>query len=220
MRLIRGIEAYGKYVEAGDIVEATWDETKDSSDAKIASLIKSNSYKSIMLINATAQVALTHHLDDEMSKNASVNVNRHVAEQVRPKTALQQAKVAPVLLLAYLEAGRLLGTDLPMARAVAVDKVLSETGVDYRPLLAGNTAKEVPLTPTDLWKEIGVSGQKMNQLLEGSGLQTKEGDKWVPTEKGARFSSMEPYKSRHSDHTDYRPMWFKSVLGLLEAGAA
>jgi len=43
MRLIRGIEAYGKYVEAWDIVEATWDETKDSSDAKIASLIKSNS---------------------------------------------------------------------------------------------------------------------------------------------------------------------------------
>jgi len=80
MRLIRGIEAYGKYVEAGDIVEATWDETKDSSDAEIASLIKSNSYKSIMLINATAQVALTHHLDDEMSKNASVNVKGHTSQ--------------------------------------------------------------------------------------------------------------------------------------------
>jgi len=29
-----------------------------------------------MLINATAQVALTHHLDDEVSKSVSVQVNQ------------------------------------------------------------------------------------------------------------------------------------------------
>jgi hypothetical protein len=32
-----------------------------------------------MLINATAQVALTHHLDDEVSKSASVAVNGQAA---------------------------------------------------------------------------------------------------------------------------------------------
>lgn len=37
-----------------------------------------------------------------------------------------------------------------MARAVAVDAVRSKTGIDYSKLLAGNTAKEVPMTPTTL----------------------------------------------------------------------
>lgn len=68
------IEAYPTYVERKDIIELTWDDVKENgknTDAKFASVFKSMNYNPIMLINATAQIALTHHLDDELSKEVS-----------------------------------------------------------------------------------------------------------------------------------------------------
>lgn len=72
-RLVRSLETYDDYIERGDIVELVYD--KEISDSDLESLHKSTSYQPIMLISATVQVALTHHLDDEVSKRASVNVN-------------------------------------------------------------------------------------------------------------------------------------------------
>jgi hypothetical protein len=118
-RLIRSIETYQNYVDAGDIVELT--KEKASPDSGLASdtetqnlrlAFKATYGKPIMLINATAQVALTHHLDDEVSKNASVNANRQTVTGQRALTALQQAKTAPALLSAFIEAGKALGTEV------------------------------------------------------------------------------------------------------------
>lgn len=67
MRLTRSIETYPNYAESGDIVELSWQEIKDSTDpglGLVKELFQATKYKPIMLINATAQVALTHHLDD------------------------------------------------------------------------------------------------------------------------------------------------------------
>ncbi|MCJ8337558.1 MAG: hypothetical protein MJK10_03720 [Pseudomonadales bacterium] len=85
MRLIRSIEAYSNYIDAGDIVELTREEAGAAAapalktDPKLGSVFKATFGKPIMLINATAQIALTHHLDDEISKQTSVNVNRRTA---------------------------------------------------------------------------------------------------------------------------------------------
>ncbi len=73
-RLVRSLETYGDYVERGDIVELVYGEEISGTD--LVPLMKSNSYQPIMLISATAQIALTHHLDDAISKRASVNPKR------------------------------------------------------------------------------------------------------------------------------------------------
>ncbi|MCK7581043.1 MAG: hypothetical protein MZV65_39100 [Chromatiales bacterium] len=72
-----------------------------------------------MLINATAQVALTHHLDDEVSKQASVAINRRAASPGK-STEPQLARAAAAWLESTLKAAKLLGTDEPMAKAFAV----------------------------------------------------------------------------------------------------
>ena len=76
-KLIRSLETYENYVATKDIVELARDDKGRGSN--LESLIISNSYNPIMLINATAQVALTHHLDDEISKSASISINTKAA---------------------------------------------------------------------------------------------------------------------------------------------
>jgi hypothetical protein len=97
-RLIRGIETYQKYVDRGDIVELDWNSFKNQPYPDLGSvklLFEATQYKPIMLINATAQVALTHHLDDEVSKNVSVHVEPAL-EPVMSNLATQNPLFQPV----------------------------------------------------------------------------------------------------------------------------
>ncbi len=84
-RLVRSIETYQDYADRGDIVELIYSKG-EITNANIASLHKSNSYNPIMLISATAQVALTHHLDDEISRRVSIKINTQAAT---PLTTIQ-----------------------------------------------------------------------------------------------------------------------------------
>lgn len=98
-RLVRSIEAYPIYVENGDIVEIPWSEYKsfknkgihpEDSLEKIGDLFIAASYNPLMLINKTGQIALTHHLDDELSKQMSVTANTMVAKQDMPTPTTAQ----------------------------------------------------------------------------------------------------------------------------------
>lgn len=102
LRLIRSIEAYSLYVESGDIVEVTKADAESAlasgkADPNLGSAFKATFGKPIMLINATAQVALMHHLDDEVSKQASVAINRHAVSPGK-STEPQLARAAAAWL--------------------------------------------------------------------------------------------------------------------------
>lgn len=123
---------------------------------------------------------------------------------------------ANVVLNSHLKAAKWLGTDAPMARAIAVDAVKKLTGVDFQPLLSGNVIDEKPMTPTELGKPLGLSGKSMNTQLETAGLQTRnEDNEWMPTDKGKPYCTVNPYKAPHSDHTGYRVLWYRTVLALI-----
>lgn len=220
IRLIRRMETYSIYLKEGDIVELEWKDVKESSDANLASVFKSNSYRPLMLISAAAQVALTHHLDDEVSKNASVAINRQAVEAAK-SPRLRDVRVAPELLEAGLKAAALLGTSEAMARPIAVKQVRELTGIDFEPLLIGNCVEEAPMTPKKLGEKIGGwSAQRVNKALAASGFQTKDSDgSWQATEAGKKHASYEPYASTFSDHSGYRWMWFSSVIDLIKAAA-
>lgn len=76
LRLFRSIEAYALYLEHGDIVEVRWKDVKplktDESHFRILwqALFQANGFNTLTLLNATMQVALSHHLDDEQGGDA------------------------------------------------------------------------------------------------------------------------------------------------------
>jgi len=104
-RLVRSIETYPIYVENGDILEIPWSEYKSfknkgihprDSLEKLYELFIATSYNPLMLINKTGQIALTHHLDDEMSKQMSVTANTMVARQDVPSLSQAEALLQAV----------------------------------------------------------------------------------------------------------------------------
>lgn len=120
----------------------------------------------------------------------------------------------------FVKAGEYLGTSREMARAVAVKTTRELTGVDFSPLLIGNTVQEKPVTPTELARLHGVTPRKINTLLETAGFQKREGKQWAATEKGRLHSTLDPYQSAHSNHSGYRLLWSSTVLNLLKDGDA
>jgi len=164
-KLIRGIETYTNYVELSDIVELEWSHVKDSGNSKmesLKSLFKHNSYNPIMLINATAQVALTHHLDDEISKSISVSVNSNTA------TATLQQSI-PELQVAESLARMLNMSDTSKIRMI--DKICEQRGIPSG-FLPAYTDEQLTRSLTDLLKEHGsnLSARVVNPILIQLGI--------------------------------------------------
>lgn len=92
MRLLQSMEAYGVYIEQGDIRILTWEEVKSlTTNSGLVSAIKdlqpifaAAGYRPLTLLNATAQAALSHHLDDLTSQAMSVAINQHVGRKAQP----------------------------------------------------------------------------------------------------------------------------------------
>ena len=73
------------------------------------------------------------------------------------------------------------------------------------------------LTPTQLGKELGLSGRKVNLMLAGLGLQRRIGDVWEPTEDGkARGAVLMDTGKRHGDGAPVRQLkWPSDVANSL-----
>ncbi len=126
-------------------------------------------------------------------------------------------KRAETVARSTLRLCKMLGTETGMAKAIAVEEVRRVTGLDLSRMIAGNQAEEVPLTPTRLGEVAGISAADMNRVLLHNGLQVKTGpSKYEPTAKGRPFCTLNPYQSPYSEHTDYRPLWFRRVLDVLD----
>lgn len=129
---------------------------------------------------------------------------------------LLKHRQAKAIASTYMCVAKLFGTDAPMARAIAADAVKQQTGIDFQRLLAGNVIEEKPLTPTELGKLRNWTARGTNLQLALAGFQARnpEGE-WLPTEKGKAYCTCNPYKAPHSQHTGYRVLWYRTVLGLL-----
>ena len=141
------------------------------------------------------------------------------ANQKKPRRKAQvdplilQSRQAAAVLSSHMRAAKLLGTDIPMARAIAVEAVRDTTGLDYGKLLANNTVDEVPVTPTELGKSLDLSAIATNRLLVEQGMQFKNDEgAWEATKKGEQFCTLNPYKSKNSEHTGYTLKWYPKVL--------
>ena len=81
--------------------------------------------------------------------------------------------------------------------------------------------QEIHLTPTAIGKMFGVSPQKVNKLIEKSGLQESFRDAknkkcWKPTKKGKEFSVLKDTSKKHKDGRPIQQlMWLESVISVL-----
>jgi len=90
-RMIRGIEAYPDYLVAENIVEisAKSQAIDLSRDADFASLLKSNSYNPVMLLDKAANVAVMNFLENEASRQFAVQGNNYLAEKLTAGPSLE-----------------------------------------------------------------------------------------------------------------------------------
>lgn len=220
-RLIRSMETFNLYTEKENIVKLSWTRVKESGTQELRPLFESSSYNPIMLIDATAQVALSHHLDDEISKSISVAVNTQAAVQAKADIRYinQQTKAALSLV-------KLLGLEGNQAILSADKAVRKVTG--YSPLELTETAliadvKEKLLNPTEIGSQINLSNRAVNQLLEERGYQTSYRDchnalQWQPTEKGKPFGEMLDTGKSHGDGTPIKQWkWYASIIQRLNS---
>jgi hypothetical protein len=141
-RKLRGMPIYHLLVEHSDIIELCWDEGRTSN---LRSLFRALQYNPITLLNATAQLELTHHLDDEPSKTLAYALDKLVAE-VLTVPALQQIKQTTEVIKALrelvAEAGPCVhsvgGARAPVAMCWCQDAVEGYTGAGLRSLVSGS----------------------------------------------------------------------------------
>lgn len=126
--------------------------------------------------------------------------------------------IAPKLFPAFFRVARLIGCDRNAAAVSANNAVFQATGTNLLALL-GKThmeaeKQELVFNVSDLAD--GISGVKMNRLIESAGLQTRAGERWVPTNAGMKLSRIFDTGKRHSNGTPVQQIkWSKEVLDLL-----
>lgn len=227
LQAIRAIPAYELYIASADIAEISWNAIKERNDVlnevfiyfKI--LFHAAGYRPLTLLNATAQVALTHHLDDALSQQMSVAANTAIARQMTKRSVsdLLPTERAARELEALMQIGRLLQTPPHIVQQESVKMIEVTTGVNLRPLLKPVPAQsqleeeDLMLEPTDLGKRLGFSsGKVVNVLLEQLGWQEKFGSVWEPTPLGEPYAARHAWQSDHGTKSGYNYKWRLSAV--------
>ena len=136
-------------------------------------------------------------------------------------SALEPAKEFKALL----GVAKLIGLDKNAAVISANQAVTKLTGTNLLGLL-GQTHLEQKeqiqyFTPTELGARIKLSGQKINAMLAGAGLQMKTGKVWELMEAGREFAAIYDTGKKHSDGVPVQQVkWSASVLDRLSPSAA
>ncbi len=124
----------------------------------------------------------------------------------------KDVKIKPELVAGVkLNAAKMLVPDLELA--------LEQS----RQLLIVNTAQpEKLMTPTDIGKVLGISGQAVNKLLVANGLQTPNQNRksrkepaYLPTAKGKEYSDLTLATGSNSSATYQQLRWYESVIDVI-----
>lgn len=106
-------------------------------------------------------------------------------------------------------------------KILSVNRATREiTNVDFQQLLGielKNDTQEIQLTPSEIGKELGISGKKVNQLLQEKGFQIKDANKnWIHSNRGSGFAVVLDVGKKHSNGTPITQLkWKQSVINEL-----
>lgn len=137
-----------------------------------------------------------------------------------PQIPLDAIKLLPLMV----RAARSLGLDTNVAAISANQAVTKLTGTNVMQLLGrthlDNEEQVLYFTPTELGNRVGVSAREFNLLLLEAGLQVKEGERWVPSEKAGKLARLLDTGKRHNDGTMVQQVkWSAAVLSMIQVAA-
>lgn len=139
---------------------------------------------------------------------------QRIAKVGAGRTAIHPPKLFPD----YFKVARLIGCDRNAAAISANQAVLQKTGENVLALL-GQTHmeaenQELVFNVSDLAD--GISGVKMNKMLEAAGMQTSSDGRWTPTEHGMKFCRIFDTGKKHGNGAPIQQVkWSKDVLAQL-----
>lgn len=221
IRLLKSLEAFSVYVEQGDVLilpsyKKALEISPDSGEIKenntLREAFRAINNHTLYLVSATIQIALTHHLDDEISKQISVATNTATARQLSQKSDLFLEEIAQRKLAALQAIGRMLGTPEHIIQQEAIKQIAASTGVDLRPYMLAAPAQqsikddEKMLEPNDLAKALGLSsGMLLNAHLGFIGWQvTKIGGGWEATPVGKNYCTTHAWVAGNKSGYNYK----------------
>lgn len=128
----------------------------------------------------------------------------------------KSAEILPV----YIDVARYCGMSNNQAILAANKAVVELTGINFKERLGLeliNDTQEIQLTPTEIGKELGISGKKVNQLLLEKGFQLKDfNNNWIHSLRGSRFAVVLDVGKKHSNGTPITQLkWKQSVINEL-----
>lgn len=140
-----------------------------------------------------------------------------IAPTTEPAKSLD-AHAAFKMMPMIVRAAKSLGLDKNSAAISANQAVLKITGTNVL-LLLGQThmeseKQEIVFNVSDLAD--GISGVKMNKMLQAAGMQTSEDGRWIPTDSGMKHCRIFDTGKRHSNGTPVQQLkWSRDVLSQL-----
>jgi prophage antirepressor-like protein len=123
---------------------------------------------------------------------------------------------------ALLYVAKLIGLDHNASVISANNATKKITGINFLELLdqthlIAENQKDLIFTPTELGKQISISGQQFNLLLAAAGLQTKNDKQWVPTEKAKDLYRILDTGKKHLNGTLVQQIkWNNSVVEIIK----
>lgn len=124
-------------------------------------------------------------------------------------------KTAKQYMQAYMAMGKCLECPYSRVKALVVQRVARELGVDIKELLIENVSdvQDWLVTPTEIGKQFNWTAQEVNRRLALSGYQIKHPCGWVTTDKGKQFCQLLDVGKRNSNGTPVQQMkWYHGKL--------
>ena len=118
----------------------------------------------------------------------------------------------------YFKVARLIGCDRNAAAISANQAVLKKTGENVLSLLGHKAIEAEKQSPFFNASELaaGVSGRRMNKMLEAAGLQHNENGRWIPDDDGKYSRIFDTGKHNGSGVPVSQVKWSRDVLSMLK----
>lgn len=182
-----------------------------------------NYWKEVLLDRYHTDILISGY---EVKYRAAIVKRWHELEANTPPN-LEQPKPKPATIRPtkefkdYYSVAKLIGLDKNAAAISANQAVNTLTGTNVLKLLGvthleAENQESLAYTPSELGMRLGLSGRAFNILLEQVGLQTKVGDRWVPTDKAAGLFRLFDTGKKHGSGVPVQQMkWHDQVLAMV-----
>jgi prophage antirepressor-like protein len=179
-----------------------------------------------LIISEPAVTYLLARSNTEEGKRLNLFIHTEVLPSIRKtgqyKSTTNIIEIPKQEFDALLYVAKLIGLDHNASVISANNATKKITGINFLELLdqtnlIAENQKDLIFTPTELGKQISISGQQFNLLLAAAGLQTKNDKQWVPTEKAQGLYRILDTGKKHLNGTLVQQIkWNNSVVEIIK----